>query len=102
MALRFGRTRAASSAPAEERHSAAIKSNQRMRLIPAASLHSIQAVLAEPVFDVLGDYVVVHLLEHEVAVPGNALVRQVDHGAVAAVGIVEMCIRDRYSIDEKT
>ena len=49
---------------------------------------SVQSVFAEPVFNMPGDHVVVHLLEHEVAVAGDALIRQVHHGAVAAVGVI--------------
>ena len=44
---------------------------------------SVQAVLAQPVLDVVGDLPVVQLLEHEVAVAGDADGGQVNDGGVA-------------------
>lgn len=49
---------------------------------------SVQAVFAQPAFDVRGDFIAVHFLEHEVAVAGDADLGQIDHGAVAAVGVI--------------
>ena len=39
----------------------------------------------------VGDFAVIHLLEHEVAVASDAVVRKIDHRGVAAVGIILLC-----------
>ena len=48
-------------------------------------LHQLfRHIFLNPGFDVVGNYIIVQILEHEVVVAGDTLVGQMDHCAVAA------------------